>query len=590
VFRARELTRHKTMTRAQNGRVDNTGGSRDGAPDEAPLQVDEILRRSPVGIAVIDGDGLYRSVNPAYCALYGYPEPELLGRSFTHVFPPPQRERMLALHRAFLAEGGELHGERDVVRRDGVHLSVISESVRFPTGNGRACRLVYVLDITPLKQAQASLRQQQDLLLDLAASLPGAMVRLIIRANRDWQFVYANPGIEPLFGITPALALSDKRALRRCVLAEDLPALDAALGAAIARRRGWEHEFRIRTPGGALKWVHARAQPKPGSEGDVVWSGMLTDVSERKRIEARLKASEETYRTLFETVPQGVVYHDARGRITSANPAAQRILGLSHEELLGRTPTDPLWHAIQEDGSALPGEQHPVTVALRTGRPVKEVVLGLQAPGRGLVWILVSATPLHRKGRLSELYASFEDITERVLLSQQLRHQASTDPLTGAANRRSLMARLQVEYERVRRHPEHACSVLAIDLDHFKHVNDRLGHAAGDALLVHVTQLMRQESRQVDVLGRTGGEEFALVLPDTGADEALALAERLRRRIAETPLVHTGHTIGVTVSIGISVIARADASFDAVLLRADRALYAAKDAGRNTVLTAAAPA
>ena len=209
--------------------------------------------------------------------------------------------------------------------------------------------------------------------------------------------------------------------------------------------------------------------------------------------------------------------------------------------------------------------------------------MGVQVPGRGTVWLLVDSTPLFRDGALESVYASFEDITQRVQLSNELRRQASTDELTGAANRRSLIARLQQEFDRFRRHPDTRCCVLAMDLDHFKRVNDTHGHAAGDAMLAHVAQLMRQQIRLVDLLGRSGGEEFLLLLPDTDLDAAAVLAERLRERVAAARLAHGEVTLGITLSIGVAVMAAGDASADDVLARADRALYDAKNAGRNAV-------
>jgi diguanylate cyclase (GGDEF)-like protein len=209
--------------------------------------------------------------------------------------------------------------------------------------------------------------------------------------------------------------------------------------------------------------------------------------------------------------------------------------------------------------------------------------MGVAVPDRGRVWLLVNATPLWRGGVLDQVYASFEDITERVLLSKELHLQASTDYLTGVANRRSLMERLQREFERCRRHPAQRCAVLSIDLDHFKHVNDHWGHATGDAVLQHVARLMQQTTRQNDLVARSGGEEFTLLLPDTGPEEALALAERLRERIESRPVLANGQPVAITLSVGVSLIRPTDLQLDDVLARADQALYLAKDAGRNAV-------
>jgi diguanylate cyclase (GGDEF)-like protein/PAS domain S-box-containing protein len=310
---------------------------------------------------------------------------------------------------------------------------------------------------------------------------------------------------------------------------------------------------------------------------------VLTDVSERKHMDAVLKASEQKYRTLFETVPQGVVYHDASGRITSANPAAQRILGLTLEQMQGRHSVDARWQALHEDGSAFAADEYPAMRALHSGQPQHNVVMGVAVPGRGHVWLQVNAIPLLHQDVVREVYASFEDITERVMLNRELQLQASTDYLTGVANRRGLMERLQLEFDCMRQQPARRCAVVATDLDHFKDVNDRWGHAAGDAVLRHVARLMQQLTRHNDLVARSGGEEFALLLPTVGADEAVALAERLRQQLQASPLLHDGHRLTVTVSVGVSLMAAGDANADAALNRADQALYQAKADGRNAV-------
>jgi len=138
-------------------------------------------------------------------------------------------------------------------------------------------------------------------------------------------------------------------------------------------------------------------------------------VTERKRGEAALLESERKYRTLFETAPRGIVYHDADGRILSANPAAERILGLSIDQMQGRSPVDPRWRAVHEDGSPFPGAGHPASTALASGQPSGEVVMGVFHPGEDAThWIRVSAVPLFRAGeaRPFQVYATFDDITE----------------------------------------------------------------------------------------------------------------------------------------------------------------------------------
>lgn len=176
------------------------------------------------------------------------------------------------------------------------------------------------------------------------------------------------------------------------------------------------------------------------------------------------------------------------------------------------------------------------------------------------------------------------DITERKRLEAELRTLATTDTLTGLPNRRHFLSLLDEELERIRRLTTQDACVLMMDLDHFKRINDSYGHAAGDTVLRHFASILREQLRVTDRVGRLGGEEFAIVLPGSGLEAAHAFAERLRQKLAETPVVMDAYTVFVTVSIGISAISMADTTSDAGLIRADAALYRAKESGRNRVI------
>jgi diguanylate cyclase (GGDEF)-like protein/PAS domain S-box-containing protein len=436
-------------------------------------------------------------------------------------------------------------------------------------------------------QALTAFDPDPTFLADLAASVPGALYRIVAEAYGQWRFTYLSPGIQALYGISVEEVLADRMALAACMWAQDREAHQKASLEAFRSMTTLHHEYRISTRAGQMRWIEVRAVPRRTATGEVSWTGIMLDVTQRKQVEAALQASETTYRTLFETVPQGVVYHDRTGAITAANPAALRILGITLDQLQGRSSMDPRWRAVREDGSLFPGDQHPAMVALQTGQKVRDVLMGVHVPDRpadkSQVWILVNAVPLFQEGVLHQVYATFEDITERVLLTQEIRRQATTDFLTGAPNRRSFMSRLALEFDRVRRRPSLTCGLLALDLDHFKRVNDTWGHAAGDAVLCHLVNLVQDLIRSTDLLGRTGGEEFSVLLPDTPPAAVLAMAERLRLKVAHHPVHFEGQRIDVSLSIGASLLDAADGDPDAALARADQALYAAKEAGRNAV-------
>jgi diguanylate cyclase (GGDEF)-like protein len=177
----------------------------------------------------------------------------------------------------------------------------------------------------------------------------------------------------------------------------------------------------------------------------------------------------------------------------------------------------------------------------------------------------------------------FWDVTEQRLIEAELHRRAGTDMLTGLPNRRKLIETADT----LMRTPP--LGLLMLDLDHFKSINDRFGHAVGDQALQAAAERCRRVLRGSDIIARVGGEEFAVLLPGTGRATAAAVAERLREAVARTPLAVGEDRIDLTASVGGTIVGAADGDLDAVLQRADRALYAAKAAGRNRVVFSDAP-
>ena len=175
---------------------------------------------------------------------------------------------------------------------------------------------------------------------------------------------------------------------------------------------------------------------------------------------------------------------------------------------------------------------------------------------------------------------AMRDLAGMVVDEIELRQIAATDSLTGALTRRGFEVEMTREFSRSHR-SDHELSLVAVDIDHFKSVNDRYGHAAGDVVLQSIVAQIRQELRSSDYVARLGGEEFVIALPETGIGGAQSVAERIRGKIADV-LVHThGHAIRVTASMGIASCESADETWTETLERADAALYEAKRSGRN---------
>ncbi|MGY1652201.1 histidine kinase N-terminal 7TM domain-containing diguanylate cyclase [Geodermatophilus sp. SYSU D01119] len=296
---------------------------------------------------------------------------------------------------------------------------------------------------------------------------------------------------------------------------------------------------------------------------------------------------------VVDTVPDAVLVVDPAGVLIDVNPAADRMLRLLRPHLAGEV--------IGLELGAVAG---PATVAVldsterRDGHRVAEVRPGVwldvrdsavsDPRGRPLGRILVVRDVSEQQERQAAVERLNQRLAEQVEVIERLRaelaEEAVRDPLTGLHNRRHLDRALGAGLAARPRTGE--LSVLVVDVDHFKRVNDRLGHAAGDVVLTALAGILAGAVREGDTAARLGGEEFVLVLPGAGREQALARAERIRRTVAATRHDVDGGPLTVTVSIGVAVCPADGASAAALLEAADRALYTAKATGRDRVVAA----
>jgi diguanylate cyclase (GGDEF)-like protein len=218
------------------------------------------------------------------------------------------------------------------------------------------------------------------------------------------------------------------------------------------------------------------------------------------------------------------------------------------------------------------------------GKPVAQLAATLASikPGSGSRVHVPAKHANTEIGSLADSANALIQAAEEALA--EIEALATTDALTGLLNRRAFMAELANEQARLQRHELRQTCVLMLDLDNFKLINDHHGHAAGDTVLQQFGSLLRNELRKIDRAGRIGGEEFAILLPETHPQAAFAFAERLRSLVESAAIPYAGSDLGITVSIGISRLDPADAEAGIALRRADHALYRAKREGRNRVL------
>ena len=228
-----------------------------------------------------------------------------------------------------------------------------------------------------------------------------------------------------LYGLDPKHCKASYAAWRQVIHPDDRDHVEEIVRDAASRGCELNAEWRVVSENQTCRWLMSRGKPVFNENGQPThYLGVVIDITERKLAEQSLRESEIRHRRLFENMTQGVVYQSAAGEIISANPAAQKILGLTLAELQGKISRDPEWQAIREDGSELPGEEHPSMVALRTGKPVERFTMGVMKPQKNAyTWISVTAVPLYHAGNTKpfQVYVTFDDITEQYVAEKNYR-------------------------------------------------------------------------------------------------------------------------------------------------------------------------
>ena len=446
-----------------------------------------------------------------------------------------------------------------------------------------------IQDITERKHAEEQLKESEK------------RFRNLVETTSDWiweidangVYTYASPRIRDILGFEPSEVLGKR--LGEFMPPDEVQRVVGILTPIFAVRSSFSNlENKNFHKDGRVVVLETSGIPIVDHDGVFCgYRGIDRDITERKQVEEKLAYQAN----LLANVNDAIIASDAEYRLTAWNSAAEALYGWKAEEVLGRNGLE----IIQTQWSEEDAESMRRTIA-ETGRwrgeatqvrrdgtriPVEISSLTLRdASGRTVGYISVNRDITHRKQSEDELHRAREslmamnlDLETALAREKQLAH---TDVLTGINNRRHLYELAEHEFEIATRYRQ-PLSVIMFDLDHFKEVNDIFGHAVGDHMLQRVTQIARSELRSADVIGRYGGEEFVVVLPMTNAHHAYPLAERIRTRVAAIRVPTEKGDAFVTLSIGIVEMFHSPKidSIDDLIRRADEAMYAAKQAGRN---------
>lgn len=297
--------------------------------------------------------------------------------------------------------------------------------------------------------------------------------------------------------------------------------------------------------------------------------------------EQALFAEKERAEITLKSIGDGVITTDEHGRVTYLNPVAEHLTGWSHQSAMGR-PVEEVFAIFNEE--TLQPVENPAlkSMVLQKIIALANHTILINRTGERISIEDSGAPIIDRNGRIIGAVLVFHDATDARELKRRLTWQALHDPLTRLKNRQAFENRLEKLIEDTQLNPQNEHSLVYIDLDQFKIVNDTVGHQAGDELLKQVALVLKQQVREHDLLARIGGDEFAVLLENCSTDDALNIAEKLRSSLAGYQFIWQDRSFGIGASIGITGIHRASHKAG-VMSQADVACYLAKDQGRNRV-------
>lgn len=542
------------------------------------------MRHAPIGMALVTADGRFLEVNAALCRMLGRDEVvlrQLLIRDVTH--PDDLAESLHLVEEMVAGQREACQLEKRYLHADG-HLIWGEVSVSCLQSGGRCLFIVQIVDVSEARRRQPILTDQEEQYRLLAENAADVVCRL----DLEGRILWVSPSLTAALGWLPedwigeigTQFLEHGGEVKHYL--NNLNAQQRGEGSRLARDQA-------RAKDGRLHWIELHASPYVNSRGEVdgiVASFRLIDAA--VAAERALRTSEARYRLLAENARDVIWTIEPDGRFSYVSPSVQLLRGFSPEETMGQSMEQILTsESLKRYQLYL---QH-LQDDLLAGRPPLSFRAELEyyCHGGSTIWAEVMALPVvDDRGYLQQLMGVSRDISERKQLetelmaaNQQLQALATTDELTGISNRRHLEASLKQAMERSNRYGEPLTLILC-DIDHFKAVNDRLGHQVGDQVLITFCQRIRRQLRSSDGFGRWGGEEFLILLPQTDLGSACILAEKLRLVVAADPFAEVGT---VTASFGVAQ-RHVQESAMAWLRRADDCLYTAKDEGRNRVVSA----
>lgn len=512
----------------------------------------------------------YVAVNASARNSLGYSAEEFKSMTHMDISPEFDMESALKLFSPLINSKQEQVFFNTVHRRKDGYLYPVEINLQNFNYWGEKLYLALAIDLTERRIIKEALNEKESILNTVVKSARDAIIMLDSVGNVTlW-----NAAAVQLFGYSEEEIIG--KDLNKLILPENIDYNDF--------KKGFMH-YKSTGEGKLVgKTIEVKARHKDGHELDVEISlsslkikdslytvGIVSDIGERKRSHEELENSHKQYLELSENAPIGILKCDIRGNIVYANQKTLEIVGSPSIEETKKINllTFPL---LVKSGLAETLEE-----CLKTNKTgVYE--MDYETKWRKKIWLRLHIKTLTNKNIVIGAQIIIDDITEKKQMEDELRNLSAIDYLTNIYNRRFFMQKLETEIERAQRTGS-KFSLVMLDIDHFKKINDNFGHNAGDLVLKSIAEMIKSRIRKIDCLARWGGEEFVILLLDTTVNMSSALIEELRENISK---INIPGVNSVTASFGVVTYSKDD-TVDTLVQKADTMMYEAKTAGRNCV-------
>ncbi|MBW8459028.1 MAG: EAL domain-containing protein [Thiobacillus sp.] len=533
----------------------------------------EILDKAGALVVVLDREGRVRRFNRACEELSQYSFAEVEGKFVWDFLLPP--EEQVEHEAAFNAIARNTHALLSAysncwIARDGTRRLVEWSNSLLLDKQGEMEFIVCIgTDVTEKSLAEATLKESAQRLNEAQRIAQVGSWELDLNSGKlTWS-----DEIFRIFEIDKGAFGTSYEAFLNAIHPEDRERVNQAYTDSLETRSPYEIAHRLRLPDGRIKWVNERCETHYNEQGKAIRStGTLQDITELKLAEEALRL----YANVFEHSGEAILITDSEKRILAVNPAFTRLTGYAIDEIRGENPN------VLASGQT-PDETYCAmwTALEKTGYWQGEVVDRRKDGSLYPKWLSISVVR-DVEGNISHYTASFTDITERKQAEAHISQLAYHDTLTGLLNRFSLNSQMEQALATARRE-RHAVAVMFLDMDRFKTINDTLGHAVGDELLIMVAQRLRESVRESDIVARLGGDEFVVVLTEVeDATAAARLADKILHVLAQPYLIGKNE-LHSAVSIGLAFYPDDGEDGETLIKNADIAMYYAKSQGRNNI-------